>query len=118
MFGFEIYLEIGLWKFESRTSPEKLNTGTADRTNALLESPGRATGAKRRSPLGKIPALPATTQRRCKNKSRPSVNAIQLASMMLSDTPTVPQMRSPSVCTMDTRVFAAVATSPSMIRTL
>jgi len=43
-----------------RTHPTCL-PGSANRTNALLESPGRATEAKRRSPLGKIPALPVPT---------------------------------------------------------
>ena len=48
----------------------------------------------------------------------PSTSASQLASMMLSDTPTVPQLRWPSVETIRTRVFAAVASWPSRMRTV
>lgn len=55
---------------------------------------------------------------RWRKRSMPSTSASQLASMMLSETPTVPQVVSPSVETMSTRVLAAVASWPSRMRTL
>jgi hypothetical protein len=50
--------------------------------------------------------------------SKLSTNARQLASMMLSETPTVPQVSRPFVETINTRVRAAVPRVPSMMRTL
>src|SRR5207247_5481882 len=47
-----------------------------------------------------------------------STSASQLASMMLSCTPTVPQVSVPSVLSMMTRVLAAVPLLASTIRTL
>ncbi len=55
---------------------------------------------------------------RWRNRSIPSTRASQLASMMFSDTPTVPHVSPPWVDTMSTRVFAAVASCPSRMRTL
>jgi hypothetical protein len=50
--------------------------------------------------------------------SRLSARACQLASMMLGELPTVLQMRSPSLESINTRVCAAVPASPSRMRTL
>ena len=50
--------------------------------------------------------------------SKLSTNARQLASMMLSETPTVPQVSRPFVETINTRVRAAVPRVPSTMRTL
>ena len=47
-----------------------------------------------------------------------SVRAIQLASMMSSETPTVVQLSALSAEVMSTRTFAAVALSESSTRTL
>jgi hypothetical protein len=47
-----------------------------------------------------------------------SVNARQLASMMLALAPTVLQRRRPSSVSISTRTTAAVALSPSRMRTL
>lgn len=80
----------------------------ANRTHAGAVPHGRG-GMKFRAPGG---------YRRCRNNSMPSTMASQLASMMLSETPIVPQLVSPSVVTMSTRVFEAVASWPSTMRTL
>src|SRR5262245_25444936 len=50
--------------------------------------------------------------------STESTRACQEASMMLSATPTVPHVSSPSPEVMSTRVFAAVALASSRMRTL
>jgi hypothetical protein len=80
-FGFEMYLEIGLWKFERCASPEKLKTGSTDRTNGLLESPGRAEFPRsqwgvRRADMFAVPAI--ALRRRIVRQPLPSVRLISL----------------------------------------
>jgi len=79
-----------------------------------IAEPDRTTplcGSKCRSKSQAYPRFAA-------RNSRESTSAIQLASMMLSETPTVPQVSFPSLERIWTRVRAAVPLPPSTMRTL
>ncbi len=86
--GCAIYLEIGPSNFRRKPS------------NSRTDPP---------TPRTTPPSDPSVYFILWRKRSIPSVNAIQLASIILSETPTVPHVRSSSLCTICTRVLEAVA---------
>src|ERR1043166_9261045 len=97
--------DVALWAFVLRISlAERVKAQEDGYENAQLSQSGRGVHL-RCSSLNNL-------------YSTESTRASQLASMMLSSTPTVPHVSVPSVLSMMTRVLAAVPVDVSRMRTL